>query len=240
MIEEEETTLLMACHNKEEKYNNMWYLDSGCSNHMCGNKSLFSELDESFRDIVKFGDNSTVAVMGKGSVNVHLKNDVVEKICDVFYVPELKSNLISLGQLQEKGYEITIKSGTCIIKDTDRGVISCVHMTGNRMFPIIVGDGADFQTCFAAKVKDIAWLWHLRYGHLNFNGLKTLQQKGMVTGLPQITTPSQVCEDCDIGKQQRDSFPKGKAWRAKQPLELVHSDLCGPISPTSNGNEVFY
>lgn len=238
---EEETTLLMACHTKEEKTSNLWYLDSGCSNHMCGNKFLFSELDESFRDIVKFGDNSTVSVMGKGSVNVRMKNDVVERIPSVFYVPDLKSNLISLGQLQEKGYEITIKSGTCLIKDFERGVIARVQMTANRLFPIIIGDdGPNLQTCFSAKVKDTAWLWHFRYGHLNFNGLKTLQQRRMVTGLPQITPPSQVCEDCIIGKQQRDHFPRGKAWRAQQPLELVHSDICGPISPTSNGNKRYF
>lgn len=94
---EEETTLLMACHTKEEKTSNLWYLDSGCSNHMCGNKFLFSELDESFRDTVKFGDNFIVSVMGKGSVNVRMKNDVIERIPSVFYVPDLKSNLISLG-----------------------------------------------------------------------------------------------------------------------------------------------
>ena len=38
--------------------------------------------------------------------------------------------------------------------------------------------------------------WHLRYGHLNFDRLKILHQKNMVTGLPKIYTSSQVCEEC--------------------------------------------
>ncbi|PRQ55909.1 putative RNA-directed DNA polymerase [Rosa chinensis] len=240
-IEEEETTLLRACHNKEEKSNNLWYLDSGCSNHMCGNKLLFSDLDESFRDIVKFGDNSTVSVMGKGSINVRMKNDVVERVPSVFYVPDLKSNLLSLGQLQEKVYHISIKNGVCLIEDSTRGVIARVKMTSNRLFPIIIqDDGPSLQTCFSAKVKDLAWLWHFRYGHLNFNGLQTLRQKSMVTGLPHIVSPSQVCEDCIVGKQHRDHFPRGNAWRALNPLELVHSDICEPINPTSNGGKRYF
>ncbi|KAL5766858.1 hypothetical protein ACOSP7_017475 [Xanthoceras sorbifolium] len=63
---EEEVSLLMVCHVNEETQQNMWYLDTGCSNHMCGDKKVFSDLDKSFRNIVKFGDNSTVSIMGKG------------------------------------------------------------------------------------------------------------------------------------------------------------------------------
>ncbi|KAL5779001.1 hypothetical protein ACOSQ2_009738 [Xanthoceras sorbifolium] len=56
--QEEVVFLLMACHAKEENHRNMWYLDTGCTNHMCGEKFAFSKLDELFRNTVKFGDNS--------------------------------------------------------------------------------------------------------------------------------------------------------------------------------------
>ncbi|KAI5411585.1 hypothetical protein KIW84_056594 [Lathyrus oleraceus] len=65
---EEEVSLLMVCHVKEETQQNMWYLDTGCSNHMCGEKEAFSDLDESFRNSVKFSDNSKISVMGKGKL----------------------------------------------------------------------------------------------------------------------------------------------------------------------------
>lgn len=55
-----------------------------------------------------------------------------------------------------------------------------------------------------------------------------MQQKNMVMGLPQIQIPSQICEECVVGKH-RDHFSNGKSWRAKKVLELVHSDICGPI-----------
>ncbi|XP_050940564.1 uncharacterized protein LOC127149396 [Cucumis melo] len=91
-----------------------------------------------------------------------------------------------------------------------------------------------------AKVKDEAWLWHLRNGHLKFGGLKTLQEKNMVTGLPQIKSHSEICEDCVVGKQHRDRFPTEKSWRAKHVLELIHYDLCGPINPTLNGGKRYF
>ena len=226
---EEEVSLLMVCHMSEETQQNTWYLDTGCSNHMCGDKKAFSELDESFRSTVKFGDNSTISVMGKGRVIIQAKeNSSTHTITDVLFAPDLKTNLLSVGQLLEKGYEISIKDGVCQIRDAKLGLIAQVKMTANRMFPLYLQNLT--HSCFSTKSKDVAWLWHFRYGHLNFGGLKTLQQKNMVAGLPQITTPSEVCEECVVGKQHRDSFPKGKSWRAKNVLELVHSDICGLIS----------
>lgn len=236
--EEDEISLLMACNVAEETRQSMWYLDTGSSNHMCGNKSIFSELDESYRSSVKFGDGSTISVMGKGSVQIQTSKSSHQTISNVFYVPGLKSNLLSVGQLQEKGYEIIIKDGVCRIQDPMKGLITQVSMTANRMFPLSIQ--RDILPCFAAVVKDAAWLWHFRYGHLNFSGLKLLQQKNMVTGLPQIDHPSRVCEECVIGKQHRDPFPKGDAWRAKKVLELVHSDICGPINPSSNGSKRYF
>ncbi|CAN0929148.1 Retrovirus-related Pol polyprotein from transposon TNT 1-94, partial [Linum grandiflorum] len=55
----------------------------------------------------------------------------------------------------------------------------------------------------------------------------------MVHGLPIINHPEQLCEGCLVGKQFRTSFLKESLTRAKAPLELVHTDLCGPITPTS-------
>ncbi|GLT49656.1 hypothetical protein SLA2020_232000 [Shorea laevis] len=105
----DDASLFMVCHPKEVSKKNVWYLDTSCNNHMCGDKSTFSNLDESFQDKVKFVDNSTIAV--KGKVSICAKDNSVQTIANVLYVPDLKSNLLSLGQFQEKGYEILIKDG---------------------------------------------------------------------------------------------------------------------------------
>lgn len=228
-------SLLMVCYVKEETQPNMWYLDTGCSNHMCGDKKTFSDLDESFRNIVKFGENSTVSIMGKGRVTIQTKGKSSHTISNVLFVLDLKTDLLSVGQLQEEGYEISIKDGVCQIQDPKLGLIGQVNMMANCMFPLYLHNTN--HSCFSVKLKDDAWLWHFRYKYLSFRGLKTLQQKHIVTGLPQITAPSQVCEECVVSKQHRNQFPQGKSWRAKKALELVHFNICGPIIPCSDGGK---
>ena len=61
----------------------------------------------------------------------------------------------------------------------------------------------------------------------------------MVIGLPQITAPSEVCEECMVSKQHRNQFPQGKSWRARKALELVHSDIRGPINLYSNSGKKY-
>ena len=60
-----------------------------------------------------------------------------------------------------------------------------------------------------------------------------LSKKEMVRGLPSISHPDQVCEGCLLGKQFKKSFPKESSSRAQKPLELIHTDVCGPIKPSS-------
>jgi hypothetical protein len=66
-LDEEDDMLLMSYveHNNSTK-EEVWFLDSGCSSHMSGNKLWFTQLDEGFRHSFKLGNNSKMAVMGKG------------------------------------------------------------------------------------------------------------------------------------------------------------------------------
>ncbi|XP_048324615.2 uncharacterized protein LOC125420972 [Ziziphus jujuba] len=96
--------LLMAYVDvKEASKEELWFLDVGCSNHMYGKKEFFSRFDESFSISVKLGDNSSMAVIGKGNIQM-IVNGIVQVITNIFYVPGLKNNLLSVGQLQEKGF----------------------------------------------------------------------------------------------------------------------------------------
>jgi len=161
----------MAVEANQKPESDVWYVDTGCSNHMCGCKSSFSYLDEDFHSVVSFGDCSTVNAIRKGDNEIRTKNGFIETISDFLYVPDLKSNLLSAGQLQEKGYVITIQNGVCEIYDPSRGAIDVVQMSSNRLFPLKI---ITSQPCLMAEIKDSSWLWHFRYDHLNFSGLKTL------------------------------------------------------------------
>ena len=76
---------------------NKWYIDTGCSNHMSRKKELFVELDESVCGEVKFENNIVLPVFGKEKIPISLKNGFSDFIFDVFYVPGLHHNLLSMG-----------------------------------------------------------------------------------------------------------------------------------------------
>ena len=77
--------LLMAYLDKNELQSDKWYLNSRCSNHMCGNKTLFSYLDETYKDTMKLGDNSCIFVMGKGNIKFHMKDNTMQTISSLLY-----------------------------------------------------------------------------------------------------------------------------------------------------------
>ncbi|GAU10148.1 hypothetical protein TSUD_420080, partial [Trifolium subterraneum] len=178
-----------------------------------------------------FGDESKVAVKGKGNVLIRLKNGDHQFISNVYYVPNMKSNILSLGQLLEKGYDIQLKNNNLSIRDHSNKFIAKVPMSRNRMFVLNIQN--DVAQCPKMCHKEESWLWHLRFGHINFGGLELLSKKEMVRGLPYINHPNQVCERCLLGKQFKMSFPKESSSRAQKPLELIHTDVWGPIKPRS-------
>ncbi|GAA0159622.1 transmembrane signal receptor [Lithospermum erythrorhizon] len=241
--EEEDDILLMAQADQygEEK-DEVWCLDSGCSNHMCRSEDLFSVLDKTFKHSVKLGNNTKLIVAGKGIVKLRL-NNVLYAVGEVYFVPELKNNLLSVGQLQEKGLTIMFKEGKCSVTHPKRGEILQTNMKTNRMFKIIseVQDyGETEEHCLQTTTKDITTLWHERLGHLNYNSLHNLKNKKMVHGLPEFKSDNLTCNSCVNGKQTRSGFPKEATWRASKPLELIHSDLCGPITPMSSSGKRYF
>lgn len=137
-FDEEEELLLMAhAEIGGTEGESIWFLDSGCSNHMTGDKSWFVELDENFRHFVRLGNNSRMEVQGKGSVRFEVEG-IIQTISNVYYVPNLNNNLLSIGQLQEKQLVFIIKEGACRIYHRQRGLIVDTPMTANRMFPVAV------------------------------------------------------------------------------------------------------
>jgi hypothetical protein len=98
----------------ETKQIDAWFLDSGCSNHMRDNRGMFTKLDESFVHSVKLGNNSRMNVIRKGSIKLFL-NGINHVVHEVYYVIELKNNLLSTRQLQERGLAILIQGGVCKI-----------------------------------------------------------------------------------------------------------------------------
>ena len=90
--------MFYSCHVVDECESiDLWLVYSACSDHMFGNKSLFSSSDVSFKTIVKFWDNQLIDVQGKGIVFIVSKQNEVNDILDVYHVNVIKHNLFSVG-----------------------------------------------------------------------------------------------------------------------------------------------
>lgn len=100
------------------------------------------------------------------------------------------------------------------------------------------------ETCCIGKTikQDSIELWHQRYGHLGYDNLKLLNDKEMVNGLNIDTKEAvdRICEGCAMGKQHRKSFPKKSQSTTTRLLELIHSDVCGPMDVPSVGGSRYF
>jgi len=94
--------------------------------------------------------------------------------------------------------------------------------------------------CLAARKEDESWRWHERYEHLSFEALHQLGKQGMVRGMPVIKHAEQVCDTCVTTKLRRKPFPQQAQYRAQAPLDLVHGDLCGPVTPATPGGRRYF
>ena len=93
-----EKALMTSTEKQGKKRRRAWFLDSGCSNHMTGDIELFTTMDGKFKHSVKLGNNKRMEVTGRGNVILVL-NKAIYTITDVYYIPELKNNLLSLGEV---------------------------------------------------------------------------------------------------------------------------------------------
>ncbi|GKC20098.1 zinc finger, CCHC-type containing protein [Tanacetum coccineum] len=250
--EDEEPSLLMATHETKHekvllnegqiqpgKYTttdaSIWYLDNGASNHMTGTKSHFRDIDENITGRIRFGDGSYVEIKGKGSILLGCRNHEQKIVSEVYYIPNLKSNILSLGQLTEIGCKIIMDGNQLTLYDRNKKLLMKIERSKNRLYSIKLQ--IETPICLLANVDNQAWLWHARLGHLNFEDINKMTRKSLVEGIPRINHAGQICDACLLGKHSRTPFPSQAKFRSKNPLDLVYGDLCGPISPASHSGK---
>eukprot|EP00253_Pinus_taeda_P015959 PITA_15959 len=145
-----------------EGQENLWYIDSGCSKHMTGDKEKlesYSALEKEKK--VSFGNDTPATIKGKGIAQ--LKEKV--KAGNVLYVDGLKYNLLSVSQMCDQRTKVIFRSNGCLVRDLDTGKTMIKgKRTPNNLHIFEEGQ----QQCYLSK-DDEHWLWHWRLGHLIFS-----------------------------------------------------------------------
>jgi hypothetical protein len=210
-----------------------WCLDTDVTHHITDRWELFTELDSDVRGSIKFGDASSVEIKGVDSVIFTAEFGEHRLLIRVYYIPALRNTIISLGQLDERGSRVEIKDGVMRIWDRHHRLLTKVTKGTNRLY--VLNMQVAQPLWLAARRDDEAWQWHECFGHLHFKALKRLGAKGMVRGLLSLDHVKQFCDVCVLMKQRRLPFPQQSSFQANERLELMHGDLCGPVTPTTPG-----
>lgn len=129
---------------------NLWYIDNGASNHMTGERSKFKELDERITGRVKFGDGSIVDIQGRGTIALKCKDGQERTLNEVYFIPSLCSNIISVGQLTEDGCEVVIKGDFMWVYDKEKKLLMKIRKSQNRLYRIIIETGN--HNCLLSKL----------------------------------------------------------------------------------------
>ena len=178
-------------------------------------RELFTDLDGDVSGSVRFGDASRVDIQGVGTIAFEGKNGERWLLHGVFYIPALKNSIMSLGRLDKDGSEVRIRDGVLRVWDQRGRLMIKVLRSPNFLYTHHFNaakprrpDHAEGQKlCLAARKDDQAWLWHERYGHLQFDALHKLCKDDMVRGMPVIKHDGHLCDTCVITKQRRAPFP---------------------------------
>ena len=222
-----------------------WIIDSGATCHISNNRSLFVEynsLEES--QSVTLGDGHTLEAVGKGVVALKLKLEdgktITGRLNDVLYVPELTYNLLSISRVTKLGKRVKFYRSYCNIIDNKERITATGTKRGDlyylRCRQIHQAHMSDAQLTVSRE-----YLWHQRFGHLSESGLHMLSNQKLVDDFDYNTAKSiPLCMSCIDGKLHRSPFPRKGRTRPQNPLELVHSDICGPMkTPSLSGAKYF-
>jgi hypothetical protein len=115
-----------------------WYLDTGAPNHMTGNHAVFADLETNIHGTVRFGDNSLVEIKGRGTVLIKIRGGEHHALTDVYYIPQLKTSIISLGQLDENGCPSAIHDGFMSLWDRCNHLLAKVPHSPNRLYKVVL------------------------------------------------------------------------------------------------------
>src|SRR3954471_13512024 len=113
-------------------------MDTRCSNHLTGNKQWLIDFDSERRTKIRYVDDKYVYAEGMGNVKVKVKNGKTVLIKDVWYVPRIRSNLMSVGHLIEKGFSVVMKNNLLKLYDSNKNLIVQSEQGSNRTFKVNV------------------------------------------------------------------------------------------------------
>lgn len=235
--EEEATSFcffkMSDCPMQQEKKSLL--VDCGATTHMINDATKFKTVDKNFKPenhVIELADGTKVKGMAKmrGDAEIYILDSegrqVKTRLKQALFVPSFPQNIFSVKAATANGAELHFKNG-------DNWLF---HKNGTKFEVKVYGRLYYLNTVENENVDEIygchdIQTWHRILGHCNLDDVAKLEKvvKGMTIKGKQEGS-NQNCEVCIQGKFTQNRNRQADA-KAKTILELVHTDLCGPIEP---------
>ena len=213
---------------EKEWTEDQWFLDSGAEEHVANSSEKF----QSIRPVGKSmycANGSDLDIRGVGRCALDF-DGITLTLNKCYFAPGLFGNFLSVSKLCDAGYEVCFTSTSCLILKNNETIAERIRK--KNMYAIKTKSSfflSPLTTDLTAKKnKDKLNCWHRALGHVNFKYILRMKDQ---LGL-QIPAEELQCEICEIAKCHRLPF-KRKKIRTTKPLQLIHTDVCGPIKPSS-------
>ncbi|XP_040363426.1 uncharacterized protein LOC121049643 [Rosa chinensis] len=233
-----EATCLVALTALADKRRDFWYVDSGCSRHMTGDKTWFTSFkDENTTGSVTFGDGRKANILARGTVNT----PGIPNLKNVLFVEGLTANLISVSQLADDYEDVWFNKQRCLVLNQKGEGIMGGKRSFDNCYHIQANESSSLQPCLSVKTTEETFeLWQKKMGHVNYQDLLKLSSKQCVRGLPNLKGKTdKICGDCKIGKQTKAPHKVVNSATTSNVLELLHMDLMGPAQSESIGGKSY-
>ena len=184
---------------------------------------------------IYLGDNLVVNGIGIGTIQFQRKTQdgLTHKfhIPNVIHAPALSMALISVRKLTRGNNKLIFDGDTCCIQNKSSKAIVADAQLCHGLYHLLAHPFIFANAEFAKVAIDINVL-HRRMGHIGHSSIRQMVLKGQLHGIDSVTGSETYCEPCIQGKMKLP-FNRDDKWTASRPLELIHSDVGGPIELTT-------
>jgi hypothetical protein len=184
------------------------------------------------------GNNARVAALSVGMMQLHLPSGFIIELNNCYFVPSLSQNIISPSCLMMDGYSFASENNSCVISKNDMFVASTPIKNGLFVLNL---DDSPICNVSAKRLRpnDLSptYMWHCRLGHISEKRMKKLHSDGLLTSFHFESY--ETCETCLLGKMTKTPFI-GFPKRASDLLELIHTNVYGPMSMTARGGFQYF
>lgn len=217
-----------SSHSANKCTSSSWIIDSGASIHMSYNDHLFNHLTRRRFGVVKVANGECIPICGYGTTTISINTQAELKsleLKNVAYVPDLHMNLISVNELNKCGHTVTFKEGICSIT------------SNNECFPIarFINNNFLLNERTEGTASHCVHDWHVRFAHRNLKDILRLKE----FGLP--ITKCKCLDQCDACmKGKMTALPFSRSIKPRNVLDIIVSDICGPIRTQSLGGSRYF